>query len=144
MINSDLKKCRNKAFFVVLCKHTVKIEPEQKHSFLIKHFLKTFFHFSRLYLYHPDFFHVWKIAEQISRFSQEFKTLYEPCKINAFQCWAWSLLAMERKFYASFQDDPNFPFFTQINVTKSLWCTFPTRMTDVSATVWHLLLYNIS
>ena len=35
--------------------------------------------FSRLYLYFPDFFQVWKIAEQISRLFQEFKTLYKLC-----------------------------------------------------------------
>ena len=38
--------------------------------------LKTFYHFSRLYLNFPDFFQVWKIAGQISRLFQEFKTLY--------------------------------------------------------------------
>ena len=41
--------------------------------------LQTFYHFSRLNLHFPDFFQVWKIAGQISRLFQEFKTLYEPC-----------------------------------------------------------------
>ena len=36
--------------------------------------LKTFYYFSRLYLHFPDFFQVWKIAGQISRLFQEFKT----------------------------------------------------------------------
>ena len=40
--------------------------------------LKIFYHFSRLYFHFPDFFQVWKIAGQISRLFQEFKTLYEP------------------------------------------------------------------
>ena len=31
-------------------------------------------------LYFPDFFQVWKIAGQISRLFQEFKTLYETCQ----------------------------------------------------------------
>ena len=35
--------------------------------------------FPTLYLYFPDFFQVWKIAEQISSLFHEFKTLYEPC-----------------------------------------------------------------
>ena len=38
--------------------------------------------FSRLYLYFPDFFQVWKIARPISRIFQEFKTLYEPWLYN--------------------------------------------------------------
>ena len=43
--------------------------------------LKTnphFLQFSRLNIQFPDFFHAWKIALQISRLFQEFKTLYEP------------------------------------------------------------------
>ena len=42
--------------------------------------LETFYHsfFSRLYLFFPDFLQVWKIAGQISRLFQEFKTLDEP------------------------------------------------------------------
>ena len=39
---------------------------------------QTFYHFSRLYLYFRDFFQGWKIALQISRRFQEFKTLYKP------------------------------------------------------------------
>ena len=41
--------------------------------------VRLFTIFPTLYLYFPDFFQVWKIAEQISRLSQEFKTQYEPC-----------------------------------------------------------------
>ena len=33
-------------------------------------------------LYFPDFFQVWKIAGQIPRLSQEFKTLYKPWRID--------------------------------------------------------------
>ena len=40
--------------------------------------LRKFYHFSRLYFHFPDFFQVWKIAGQISKLFQEFKTLYEP------------------------------------------------------------------
>ena len=35
---------------------------------------QTFYHFSKLYLSFPDFTQVWKIAWQISRLFQEFKT----------------------------------------------------------------------
>ena len=42
-------------------------------------FKKLFTIFSRLYLYFRDFFQVWRIAGQISRLFQEFKSLYEPC-----------------------------------------------------------------
>ena len=34
--------------------------------------------FSTRYLYFTNFFQVWKIAGQISRLFQQFKTLYEP------------------------------------------------------------------
>ena len=40
---------------------------------------QTFYHFSKLYLSFPDFVQVWKIALQISRLFQEFKTLHRPC-----------------------------------------------------------------
>ena len=36
--------------------------------------------FQDISIYFADFFQVWKIAGQISRLFQEFKTLYEPCK----------------------------------------------------------------
>ena len=44
----------------------------------LKKKLKTFNHFSRLYLHFLGYFQVWKIAGQISRLFQEFKTLHEP------------------------------------------------------------------
>ena len=54
--------------------------------------------FSRFYFYFPDFFQVWKIAGQISRLFQEFKTLYEPCTINKptrdFTGWNKSFLTV--------------------------------------------------
>ena len=66
------------------CKHTGKIENDltnRKKISLVKQLLqlekKIFTIFSRLYF--PDFFQVQKIAGQISRLFQEFKTLYEPC-----------------------------------------------------------------
>ena len=39
----------------------------------------------RLYVYFSDFFHVWKIAGQISWPFQEFKMLYEPYNIKFLQ-----------------------------------------------------------
>ena len=33
---------------------------------------------TRLFIIFPNFFHIWKIALQISTLFQEFKTLYEP------------------------------------------------------------------
>ena len=39
---------------------------------------QTFNHFSKLYLSFPDFVRVWKMALQISRLFQEFKTLHGP------------------------------------------------------------------
>ena len=80
----DLK--RNKALSMMHCKRTGKIENDltnRKKISLVKHLLqlekKKFTIFSRLYLYFPDFFQVQKIAGQISKLFQEFKTLYRPC-----------------------------------------------------------------
>ena len=56
--------------------------------------------FSRRYLYFPDFFHVWKVAEQISRLFQEFKTLCEP--------WIWE----ERKL--TMENGSSLPLLTTI------------------------------
>ena len=67
------------------CKYTGKIENDltnRKKVSLVStccSFKKKFTIFSRLYLYFPDFFQVQKIAGQISRLFQEFKTLYRPC-----------------------------------------------------------------
>ena len=38
--------------------------------------IQTSYYFSKLYLYFQDFFQVWKIAGQISRLFQEFKTVW--------------------------------------------------------------------
>jgi len=76
VISGDLEKMQEQSFF-----H----DKQDKKKFTIKHLLslskklKTFYHFSRLYLNFPEFCQVWKIAGQISRLFQEFKTLYEPC-----------------------------------------------------------------
>ena len=60
-IEYDLTKTKKKVFAVALKKK-----------------IKTFYHFSKLCFCFPDFFQVWKIAGQISRLFQEFKTLCEP------------------------------------------------------------------
>ena len=87
VINRDLKKSRNKALSTMRCKRTCtgKIEHDltsRKKISLVKHLLqlsKNFLQFfSGLFLCFSDFFQVCKIAGQISRLFQEFKTLYEP------------------------------------------------------------------
>ena len=82
---------QEQSFFIVRCKHTGKFEwirfEQNKENFIskalvvaLKKKLKTYNHFSRLYLHFPDFFQVWKIAGQTSWLFQKFKTLYEPCQ----------------------------------------------------------------
>ena len=92
----DVEKRRNKAF--AWCAANIparlnKILPKGK-EFTSKTLVVTLkknsrlYHFSRLYLYFSDFFQVWKVAGQISRLFQEFKTLYEPCV--SFLLWILS------------------------------------------------------
>ena len=76
------KKRRNKGFFHDALQLN-KIWPTEKKC---THkapaiALKEKKHFSKLNLHFPDFFQVWKTTGQISRFFQEFKTLYEPCQV---------------------------------------------------------------
>ena len=88
-LKRDLKNMQEQSVFMMLCKCTgwdwITFDKKEKNSF-IKHLLqhwkekkhKTFHHFSGLYLHFPNLFQVWKTAGHISRFLQEFKTLYEP------------------------------------------------------------------
>ena len=60
--------------------HWIRFDQNKKKNSK-KKYIKTFHYFSRLYLYFPDFFQVWKIAGQIWRHFQEFKTRYKPCQL---------------------------------------------------------------
>ena len=84
-----------------------------------------FDHFSRLYLHFPDFFQVWTIAGQISRLSQEFKTLYEPYLRNAsynFYHFFQTLSPFSRLFPGLENCWANFKTFSRIQ--DSVWTLF--------------------
>ena len=49
------------------------------------------------YLHLPDFYQVWKIAGQISRRFQEFKTLYKP--------WKWICIFSNFGAFISFDEN---------------------------------------
>ena len=78
---------------------------------------KTQDHFASLYLYFPDFFQVWKIAGQISRLFQGFKTLYEPCPYSYFDKFMKSML----------------PTFSVELTGQISWRTFPLWLTMAPA-----------
>ena len=66
---------------MVRCKHTSEIESDltkTKKNSLSKALVVALKKYSKLFTIFPDFLQVWKIAGQISKFFQEFKTLYEP------------------------------------------------------------------
>ena len=80
-----LKKCRNKAFSMRCWRDLIRFDQQEKNftceALLFQKKKKRIFTlFSNLYF--PDFFQVWKIAGQIPRLSQEFKTLYKPWRID--------------------------------------------------------------
>ena len=77
----DLKNMQEQSFIMMLCKSMEKFTYKALVVALEKK-LKTFHHFSGLYLHFPNLFQVWKTAGQISRFLQEFKTLYQPCRLT--------------------------------------------------------------
>ena len=59
--------------------------------------IKTLYHFSRPYLHFPGFFQVRKMAGQISRLFQEYKTLYKP--------WKWITIFSNFGAFISFDEN---------------------------------------
>ena len=79
VINRDLTKTKEQSFYhdalQTYRRDWIRFDQHEKNftcktlalAFKKERKGKTFYHFSRLYLYFPDFFQVWKIAGQISR-----------------------------------------------------------------------------
>ena len=76
----NLKKRRKKAFSMTCRRDWIRFD---KHEKLVKDMLylskkEDFYHFFKTFPLFSSIFHVWKIAGQILRLFQQFKTLKEP------------------------------------------------------------------
>ena len=83
-----LKKCRNKAFSMTCRRDLIRFDQQEKNftceALLFQKKKKEKKIIFTLFpnLYFPAFFQVWKIAGQIPRLFQEFKTLYKPWRTD--------------------------------------------------------------